>query len=304
MKGGEVLTYTQVSPRDMCLKPKVGIRCNVTCQIRKWARKENKEDNRRKIAHLSGKWPNKGRGSFFLSIQSSWMERGKLHPLFDLAKLREKASFLYLVYSIGGGGRPSSIGLFIKWSRTELTRRSDRTGLNRTALNRTWPRPFGLALGPLVFCFWSSVRSGFGPGGPAVGPDRRVRAFFLCFRSRLQCSLLLCLALTLYLCPLRIVSPPHSRSCSRLLSPLLSVSDLLSSPLSAPLSGGTLIFAVGSISFSASPTIVLFSKLVVFRQPGNCFLPSSSRSSVCLSLTVVIFCCSQSSLSLWPCHTN
>ncbi|KAJ8447293.1 hypothetical protein Cgig2_013070 [Carnegiea gigantea] len=59
------------------------------------------------------------------------------------------------------------VGLFIKWSRTGPDRTEDRGRPDRTG-----PRSFGLVLGPVLFCFRSSVRSRFGPGGPANGPNR------------------------------------------------------------------------------------------------------------------------------------
>ncbi|KAJ8429445.1 hypothetical protein Cgig2_008776 [Carnegiea gigantea] len=59
------------------------------------------------------------------------------------------------------------IGVFIKWSKTGPDRRPGQAGPDRTG-----PRPFGSVLGPVLFCFRSSVRSGFGPGGLANGPDR------------------------------------------------------------------------------------------------------------------------------------
>jgi len=187
------------------------------------------------------------------------------------------------------------IGLFIKWSRTGPTRRPDRTG----------PRPFGRSSVLLFFVFGLQSGPGLDRVDRQLDRTEEFGRFFCVFdlefstpRLHFFFSSVSRCALALYLCPLRIASPPRSCSRFRLLSPLLSVSNLLSSLLSSPLSGGALVFAVGSISFSASPTIVLFGKLVVFWQPDKCFLPSSSRSSVYLSLTVVIFCCSRSSLSL------
>ncbi|KAJ8443320.1 hypothetical protein Cgig2_015801 [Carnegiea gigantea] len=92
----------------------------------------------------------------------------------------------------------------------------DRIG-PKTGTDRTGPRPFGPVLGPILFCFRSSVRSGFGPGGPANGPNRtghRSLIFFLSLSSLTLYSLPLHLAVfSCYCLPLN--TPNRSNSlCS------------------------------------------------------------------------------------------